>query len=317
MTIKALAPWFGGARKMAAHIGPELGRLGWCGVLFAGGMPELPHIRTQSGVATDLHRHIINLARVVADDALLLRMIRLVDRLLFHDDVLAAAQRRCLDREVMADSGLFSRVEHLVCEREPDVEWAADYFVCCWMGRGGYSGRGGELSQSIAVRYTSSGGSSARRWRSAVESLPSWGAVLSRWQFVCQDAFELLGRLKPQPNAGLYADPPWVGAGDEYSFRFTNEQHVRLARELARLRGHGYRVVIRYGDHPMIRELYPGPYCRSTATGWTWIEHTSRDQRNGEVNEVLILGGPSYAGDFPPPTSRRPSGKRLKTGASA
>lgn len=286
MIIKALAPWFGGCRAIADRIGPELGQLGWCGVLFAGGMPELPHIRTQAGVATDLHRHIINLARVVADDVLLCRMIRRVDRLLFHTDVLAACQQRCLSREYEAKGGLFAL--GAAASGAPDIEWTADYFVACWMGRGGYSGRGGELTQSIAVRYTSSGGSSAKRWRSAVESLPAWGKVLSRWQFVCDDAFDLVERLRPQAKAGIYADPPWVGAGDEYTHRFTTEKHIRLAKELTRLSDGGYRVVIRYGDDPLIRELYP-------ADRWTWVEQSTLNQLGNDVAEVLILSGPSYA----------------------
>lgn len=284
MKIRALAPWFGGCRTIAETIGAELGRLGWCGVLFAGGMPELPHIRTQAGVAIDLHRHMINLARVVADDALLCRMIRRVDRLLFHSDVLAAAQHRCLNREHETSGGLWAN--GAAASGDPDVEWAADYFVCCWMGRGGYSGRGGELTQSISVRYTASGGSSAKRWRSAVESLRAWGKVLERWQFVCEDAFKFIARLKPQDRAGIYADPPWVDAGDEYIHRFTTAQHVKLAHELTKLADFGYRVVIRYGDCQLIRDLYP-PRSR-----WLWHRATTRDQRNGEVSEVLIVSGP-------------------------
>ena len=284
MKIKALAPWFGGNRTFARRAGAELGRLGWCGVLFAGGMPELPEINTSAGVAVDKHRHLINLARVVSDDRLLLQLIRRVERLLFHEDVLAEAQRRCLDREHAKTCGLFGSND-AATDAEPDVSWAADYYTACWMGRGGYAGRGGELTQSIAVRYTASGGSSAKRWRSAVESLPAWGKVLERWQFVCDDAFDVLGRLKPQEKAGLYLDPPWVGAGDEYTFRFGRDDHARLARHLRRLSM--YRIVLRYGDDPLIRALYP------ESEGWTWIESTTRDQRNGEVNEVLIVNGPS------------------------
>lgn len=294
MPIKAMAPWFGGCRAIAERIGEELGKLGWCGVLFAGGMPELPFIRTQSGVATDLHRHIINLARVVADDKLLMHMIRSIDRLLFHSDVLAAAQRRCLNREHESAGGLFAH--GAAASRWPDVEWAADYFVCCWMGRGGYSGRGGELSQSIAVRYTASGGSSAKRWRSAIESLPAWGAVLARWQFICYDGFDLASRLKPvEPaqKAGVYADPPWVDAGDEYSHRFAATDHVRLAREMHRLSDDGYRVVVRYGDDPLIRALY-------APDRWRWVEAATRNQSNGEVAEVLIVNGPSFTEGWKP-----------------
>lgn len=289
MPITALAPWFGGCRSIADRIGTELGDLAWCAVPFAGGMPELPWISTRAGIACDRHRHLINLARVVADDALLCRLIRRVERLLFHPDVLAAAQRRCVTREhERAGGGLFADGE--AASGDPDVEWAADYFVCAWMGRGGASGRGGEFAQSLAVRYTAGGGGSAKRWRSAVESLPAWGAVLARWEFVCDDAFAVLARLRPQDRVGIYADPPWVGLGDKYTHRFTAAHHSQLARELRRLSVAGYRVVVRYGDDPLVRALYP------ESEGWTWVATTTRNQRGGDVAEALIVSRESYAG---------------------
>jgi DNA adenine methylase len=285
MKIAALAPWFGGNRTRAERVGAELGRLGWCGVLFAGGMPELPHIQTQAGVAVDLHRHVINLASVVSDASLLRRLVRRIDGLLFHPDALGAAQRRCIERERRGGGvGLFGAPDPW---REPDVEWAADYFVACWMGRGGYAGRAGELTQSLSIRWTASGGSSAKRWRSAIESLPAWSEVLSRWQFVCMDAFDVLAGLKPQERAGLYLDPPWVDLGDRYCHAFTEASHRRLAAELHRL-SH-YRIVLRYGDHPLIRELYP-------VERWRWIEATTLNQQGGDVDEVLIINGPSLTG---------------------
>jgi DNA adenine methylase len=289
MAIGALAPWFGGNRIQAEMVGRELGRLAWCGVLFAGGMPEIRYITTQAGVAIDLHRHMINMARVVADPVLLCRMIRRIERLLFHPDVIAEAQRRCLDREQAGGGGgLFcGDADQKPKVSKPDVDWAADYFTACWMGRGGYAGRDGELSQSLSVRWTASGGSSAKRWRSALESLPAWGRVfLERWQFVCMDAFEMLTNLSPQERAGLYLDPPWVELGARYRHTFTEAQHVRLAKELHRLgSGDGaYRIVLRYGDHPLIRGLYPAPR-------WRWIESATKNQQNKEVREVLIVGG--------------------------
>ena len=282
MKIKALAPWFGGNRIQADIVGRELGRLGWCGVFFCGGLPELPGIRTQAGVCTDLHRHVINLARVVSDGRLLARMLRAVDRLVFHPDVLAIAQRRCQERELERGLALFGTGGELDA---PDVGWAADYFVACWMGRGGYAGREGELSQSISVRWTASGGSSAKRWRSAVESLPAWGRVLDRWQFVCMDAFEALDSLrKKQKRAGLYLDPPWRFQGDRYCHPFTDAHHRRLARKLNSIEG--YRIVVRYGDDPLIRELYSDPK-------WRWVESVTTNQQGGNVREVLIVNGPS------------------------
>lgn len=42
------------------------------------------------------------------------------------------------------------------------------------------------------------------------------------------------------------------------------------------------RIVVRYGDHPLIRELYPEP-------DWTWHPQTTRNQANKPVEEYLIL----------------------------
>lgn len=63
--IAAVAPWFGSARSLQRRPAEELGVLEWCGVPFAGGMPELQFIQTRGGVANDLHRHVINLARAI------------------------------------------------------------------------------------------------------------------------------------------------------------------------------------------------------------------------------------------------------------
>ncbi len=83
---------------------------------------------------------------------------------------------------------------------------------------------------------------------------------------------------------GLYVDAPWLDAGDDYRHAFTPEQQARLAEMLARLRR--ARVVVRYGDHPLIRELYPPPR-------WTWLEQSSRNQRNGVTEEVLLVNNRS------------------------
>lgn len=290
MTIKALAGWFGSNRTQAELVGQELGRLSWCGVFFAGGMSELPHIRTQAGVAIDLHHHMVNLASVVADDRLLLRMIHRVDRMLHHAESLAAAQRRCRARAPQAGGGLFG--EAAKAADGPDVDWAADYFACCWMCRGGIAGQSGEFNQGLSIRWSASGGGSARRWRSAVESLPAWHAALHQWSFACMDAFDAMAKLDKQKGAaGCYFDPPWVLEGAAYAHPFTERHHRRLAAESARLSGAGYRIVLRYGDHPLIRELYP-------IHRWRWIESTTKDQQGGNVAEVLIVNAqpPASAG---------------------
>jgi DNA adenine methylase len=311
MYIHTLAPWFGGNRTFAGKIGQRLGQLRFCVVPFAGGMAELPAIDTKDGLAVDQHRHIINLARVVRDKALLRQLVRRLEVQIFHTDELKAAQARCVDRNIAREGALFGALQHArdvvlvdldVHEGSlfgatpqrpddrpgdagdaPDVGWAADYFVAAWMGRGGACGRPGELAQSLAVRYSATGGSSPLRWRSAVRSLPAWQEVLERWAFVAGDAFETLARLEPAKGPyGIYCDPPWVDAGDEYIFRFNDEHHHRLAKLLNSATLYGsWRIVLRYGDDSLIRGLYP-------ADRWQWTESTTRNQRGGDVAEVLI-----------------------------
>lgn len=275
MRINALAQWYGGNRILAASVGTALGRLRWCGVPFAGGCAEIPHINTTSGVANDLHRHIINLARVVRDSVLVERLVELLDQLLFHPDELRAAQRRCRERDwgcTIPDA--------------PDVEWAADYFAACWMGRGGQAGTDREFDQSLSLRWTSSGGDSAVRFRSAVDSLRTWHDALRRWSFSSIDAFEFIANVRDADGHGLYVDAPWPDAGEDYQHSFTCDQQIKLAQALSRFER--TRVVVRYGDHPLIRELYQQPR-------WTWLRQTSRNQRNGATPEVLLASGEAPA----------------------
>lgn len=276
--ITALAPWFGCNRAKAGRVGALLGDLAWCGVPFCGGCPELPDIRTQAGVAADLHRHIITLATVIRDPDLCSRLRAKLDVLLFHDDVLAAAQYRLRHSEPSVEPLMFGDPPGFAYD-DP-VQHAADYFVAAWAGRGGHAGKKTELTQGLAARFTSSGGDSCKRFRSAIDSLPAWSAALRRWTFQCRDAFDLLSDCVDDPSHGLYVDPPWPDAGDEYRHAFTPRQHRTLRdvlRSFVRC-----RIVVRYGDHPLIRDLYP------RCDGWTWHETATRNQRNAEFAEALI-----------------------------
>jgi len=283
MKIKALAPWFGSNRVGAAAVGKEIGRVSWCGVPFCGGCPELPEIDCRAGVANDLHRHIINLARVVRHPVTRSLLSAALEHRLFHPDELAAAQKRCYERQAEA-SALFGEAVAKT-DDAPDVEWAADYFTCAWMGRGGNAGRDGEFDQSLALRFTASGGSSAKRFQSAVDSLVAWQDALKSWEFSTVDAIGFIDRVRDEPGYAVYIDAPWPDAGLDYKHPFSDKLQAVLARAAARFKA--ARVVIRFGDHPLIRELYP-------EDRWTWVRRTTRDQQNGEVAEVLIINGRSY-----------------------
>lgn len=283
MKIKALAGWYGGNRVLAERAGAELGKLAWCGVPFCGGCPELPHIDCRSGIANDLHRHIINLARVVAEPSMFAALGARLEGMLFHPDELAAAQARCRDREAAGSVGLFGG--GAAASNGPDLAWAIDYVVCCWMGPGSNAGKAVEFTRHLSSRFTSSGGGSARRFTSAVESLPAWHhALRGTWEFTTVDAFAFIERVRDEKGHGLYIDAPWPDAGNEYRHPLDDARQERLARKLADF--NTARVVVRFGDHPLIRELYP-------ESRWRWVRQSSRDQSNGDVSEVLIVNGPS------------------------
>jgi DNA adenine methylase len=281
MTTTALAGWFGSNRTLASTVGDHLGRCEWVGVPFCGGCCELPHIKTRTGVANDLHRHLINLARVVREPTLKDELAARLDTTLFHPEELAVSQRRCMARD---DSFAVASSLSGVINDVPDIAWAYDYFLCCWMGRGGKAGTDGEFKQGMSVRWNANGGDSCTRFRSARESLDAWCGSLRNWNFVVQDAFEFLANAKDSIGHGLYVDAPWPEAGDVYRHKFDEAKQRALAERLRSFRK--TRVVIRYGIHPLIEEIYP----RSC---WNWIEQTSRSQANGSVNEVLILNSAS------------------------
>ena len=60
--------WFGSNSENAAEVGRLLEGCRFVGIPFAGGMSEVPFITAKQILANDLHRGVINLARVVRDD---------------------------------------------------------------------------------------------------------------------------------------------------------------------------------------------------------------------------------------------------------
>jgi DNA adenine methylase len=290
LTTTALAPWFGSNRMLARHVGAELDGCSWVGVVFAGGMSELAHIGARSIVANDLHRHVVNLARVTRDPVLGPKLYRRLKRELFHPGVLAEAQARCVARDARlpkapTGAGLLFTDEPV--EDAPELDWAADYFVSQWMTRSGSAGTDAEFRGGISGRWDAGGGDSAVRYQSAVNSLVAWRRILKRCNFTSLDCFDFIAKVHDKPGIGIYSDAPFPDAGDPYRHKFTESHQRRLAKALGEFTE--ARVVIRFYDHPLIRELYP-------ADRWTCIERVGRTQANGSAAEVLILNGPSRSG---------------------
>jgi DNA adenine methylase len=266
MAITCLASWYGSNRMLAQHAGRLLKGCSWVGLPFAGGMSELAHITARTVVVSDLHRHVINLAMCVAHSEKKARMVEFLDGLPFHPDTLAAAQTHCREREESPAAG--------------DWVWAANYFVCVWMARNGTAGTDTEFDAGLSVRWNAGGGDSVVRFRNATAALADWHKIMARCTFVPLDVFDFLDKVKDEQKSGLYLDAPWPDDGGRYKHKFGPEQQVRLADRLAGFQR--ARVVVRYGDHELIRKLYP-------AGAWTWHELTGRTAANKAKAEVLIV----------------------------
>lgn len=286
MPTRAVAAWFGAARLIAAEVRRELVGCNWVGVPFAGGMSELAEITASSLVVSDLHRHVINLARVIGGtNSGSLDQFRTFARLLantpFHPDVLARAQAFCKENEPRPSDRYVSGIH------TGDANAAYWYFIACWMGRSHKAGTEDEFNGGLSMRRNANGGDSNVRYRSAIRSLLAWRQTMRRCSFHVLDAFDFLEMCDDEPDRGIYCDPPFPGPGEKYRHKFDESKHRLLAAKLATFR-HA-RVVCRFYDHPLIRELYPEPH-------WTWRHIAGgRTQTNDTAPEVLILNGPSRA----------------------
>lgn len=270
MEVTALAPWFGSNRMLAAHVGDKLAGCSWVGVPFGGGLSELLHIKAPTIVVSDLHRHIINLAQVVQSNAMRTILLAKLEWTAFHPDELDEAQIVCRKME-----------RHTEPMKYPSPSWAYSYFVSQWCGRSGKAGTDAEFTGHLPVRWMSSGGDSNTRFRSATESLEEWGRIFRRCNFLCMDVFEFLDKVKDEKGHGLYLDPPFPDVGDVYTHKFDEAKQRMLAQRLTAFTL--CRVVCRFYDHPLVRELY------REEDGWTYYPLKGRKSTNAEAPELLIV----------------------------
>lgn len=265
MKIAAVAPWFGSNRMLAEQVGKLLEGCSWVGIPFAGSMAEVPHIRASTIVVSDIHWRIINLARVMADTKSGPRLIRRLRRVIFHDQIFRESQEWLKNKQLPTII---------------DEDAAYHYFIAAWMGRSGKAGTKHELGGSISTRWDAGGGDSAIRFFNAVESIKSWRHTLKRCTFLSVDAFNFISKVKDSAKNGIYCDPPFPGPGDSYEHSFTLEQQRLLAKDL--LRFNNTRIVCRFYDVPLIRELYQES---------DWIRRCleGRKQTNDVAPEVLLV----------------------------
>jgi len=278
MKIGALAPWFGSKRNLAPAIVEALGphRVYW--EPFCGSMSVLlakPPCVMET--VNDLHGDLVNLARVVQHSTIGPALYRRLRRVLFSE-----AQFNELAATLRSDEP---------APDVPDLDRAFAYFVCTWMGRNGLAGTR-SYNHHFCVRYTANGGHSAKRWRSAVQSISAWRRRLANATILSRNGFELLGRIEDAAGVAIYLDPPYLVKGSKYVHDFEPADHERLADAAKKFKR--TRVVISYYDHPRLEELYPGWSRREIVVSKAMANQLTADAREHaqiqkKATEVLLI----------------------------
>ncbi len=286
--ITAIAPWFGSKRTMASMIVDVLGGHKAYWEPFCGSMAVLfAKEPSQQETVNDLHGHLINLARVLADPEQGERLYARAARTLCSID-LYYQSAKWLD--ALPDDEVLS-----------NPEAAYHYLVISWMGRNGISGCVRKKWQP-AKRFTPGGGSSSTRWRSAVESIPDWHERLRNPHILNEDAFGLIEKIADVEGVAIYADPPYMratrgsGGNSRYLHDFNEraeplfnygDDHERLREALGRFQQ--ARVVVSYYDHPRIRQLYDGWRVIKCTRQKNLHVQNRRGQGQCDAPEILLV----------------------------
>lgn len=285
MKVKAIAPWFGGKRTLAADIVEQLGDHTQYFEPFAGSLAVLfAKPKSQKETVCDLHGDATNLARVLQNETTAVELYGMTQRTLFAEGILKDARGQLAEPFDPED-------------RNPQTMLARAYwfFVASWMGRNGSAGME-RIDFQFAVRFKNDGGSPTVRWSHAVDSMPAWHKRLQNVVIMNRDCLPIIEKFEDSPKTAIYCDPPYVAEtrkSGKYRHDFGSfDDHVRLSKLLNQFQ-HA-RIVVSYYDDLRIRKLY---------SGWTFIEKTmtknmslssGSDPERINAPEVLIINGPGY-----------------------
>lgn len=246
MEITALVPWFGGKRTLAPAIIAALGphRTYW--EPFCGSMAVLLAKKPcPMETVNDLHGDLVNLARVIQCEETAAALYGRLARTFLCEELFRESRLKLIaDWEPCHDSPAADRVER-----------AYHYFVVSWFGRNGVAGTIAK-DTGFCVRWSNGGGHAARRFVSAVESIPAWYDRLRHVTILRRNAFEVLAKIRDEEKTVIYCDPPYFAKSDKYIHDFEAIDHERLEQALMRFQR--ARVVLSYYDHPRLEGLYKG-----------------------------------------------------------
>lgn len=277
MKVWALAPWAGAKRNLASAIVALLGRHDAYWEPFAGSMAILLAKKpSRIEVVNDLHCDLINMARVIQDPVLGPKLYRRLRRTLFSQDFHREAQ------------------EQLKRETDP-LERAYCYFVTAWQSWGGVAGSK-RAGNKMSIRYTNNGGHQAKRFVSAVESIPAWRRRLRDVTILNMDAFELIPKIDDAPGVVVYCDPVYIENAVAYEHDFLPIDHVRLAQALHRFKR--ARIIVSYYDHPALADLYPNWSQRKIEVTKSLARICKRESYRQRAVEVLLVNQRTAEGLF-------------------
>lgn len=276
MKIKAILPYFGGKRNLAPRIVELLGghRVYW--EPFCGSMSVLlakPPCEMET--VNDLYGDLINLAKVIQNEKLGLKLYEKLYRTLYSEQFFDEAKARWISAPEI--------------NGQIDFDRAYDFFVASWMGLNGVSGTE-RYNYCFALRWCIGGGQGARRWQSVVESMPSWHKRLRNVVIIRRDAFEVIENIKDETGVAIYCDPPYIDKSDKYVHDFQGSDHRRLAGSLQRFKKS--LVIVSYYDCEQVRQLYEGWEIINITKSYASLRNAARGKKKKprkEQMEVLIV----------------------------
>lgn len=261
---KSALSYYGSDSEVAEQLAGMLESCKHVTIPFVGGGAILPWLKARAIVANDLNSLAINFYRVISG----------VHGERFADEL----KRRCANTLSHPSDQEFASWTIGRCDNEDvdcvDAAWA--YWALCWIGR---KGKGGTkyLGGMPSVRRTANGGTNASRLVAASNALNEWAHHFKRCEWTQDDFRVCIRKTQNSVDCGLYCNPPWVDAGNVYKHRFVTQDHIDLRELLTRFSK--TTVIVRYGDDPLIRDLY---------ADWNIIEASSRTQNNSQASELWL-----------------------------
>lgn len=254
-----LIPYIGGKHRIAPVIGEHLRATGAETLVevFGGSAAVMLSAGFAKRVYNDADGDLVNLFRVIADNAQRRKLLRLIR--------LAPCSRRIFEdhyRDYLHGGFSFSGIADPV-ERAFRVYYRLQFAFGGKLRTGGYT-----LSTANRPRIKE-----LQRYRNGLRKITRLCQFFRDTAIENLDYQALISVYGKRSHCVLFCDPPYLECETYYSRRFARADHVFLAEQLTSCAA---PVVCTYYDSPLIRDLYPNGR-------WTWtpIKNVKNSQRRG------------------------------------